>query len=78
MPFTSVKPTAPAPPLPGQSTGVYPAAFPRPNFRLLEPIIMPEAAIISTVLWRDGDPPYDQSVPEPDFPLRVAIFEGKL
>lgn len=68
---TVVKPAAPAPPLPGQSTGIYPV----PNFRVIEPVIIAPASIITTVLWRDGDDLYDQDVPEPDFPLRLAIFQ---
>lgn len=50
-------------------------SFPRPNFRVMEPLIVHSDSIITTVLWKEGDPPYDQDAPQPHFPLRLVIFE---
>ena len=54
-----------------------PKIFPRSNLRVVEPLIVHSDSIITTVLWRTGDPPYDQDAPQPDFPLRLAIFESE-
>lgn len=37
-------------------------------------ILHPGPPMISTVLWSDGHPPYDQDVQEPDFPLFLVTW----
>ena len=68
---TVLKPTAPVGPPPGRSIGAYP----RPNFEVIPRIVVHPLSIITTIVWRTGDPPYDQDASEADFPLRLGIFE---